>query len=369
MTRFTATTLSMLVALALYSTSAHAQPPTGVDSKLKVGMLLTLSGSFSSAGEDCRRGIEAALKEAPDMLDVVYADSKNEPATAISEFHRLVGSQHVAGIYTHRSSMGMALNPVSLKAEVPLIGAVGHKDFATGNRFAVQVWPNAEHEGRFIAEQFLARGYKRAALIYTQDEWTSSVSDAFREKYTSGKGTVAFDISVPPSEQDLRTLLLQVRSGNPDVIFVNMLLPQIAPIVRQARELGIRGKLFSNFYVAKDDVLKATSAEALEGIGFVELDSNLPELRRRVGLKDGETLQGLTVASYVSTMLLGQAAQQMGEAKSPRELHAVLGKQREVRTPDGVYPIENGYVKFPLRVKILRSGKSVDEISPESIGR
>jgi ABC-type branched-subunit amino acid transport system substrate-binding protein len=111
-------TICLLAALVFFGTSsAAAQSDTARPEKVKVGALLTLSGSFATAGEDCRRGIEAALavSGARSSLDVIYADSKNEQTTAISEFRKLVQADKVLAVYTHRSTIGMALNPVSLQ--------------------------------------------------------------------------------------------------------------------------------------------------------------------------------------------------------------------------------------------------------------
>jgi branched-chain amino acid transport system substrate-binding protein len=135
-----------IVFLSTLASWAIADPAATPPEKLKIGMLLTLSGSFASAGEDCRKGAEAGLLVAGPQtpIDLIYADTKNEPTTAITEFQRLVRANLVVGVYTHRSSIGMALNPISLNAQVPLLGAVGHRDFARGNNFAFQIWPRSE---------------------------------------------------------------------------------------------------------------------------------------------------------------------------------------------------------------------------------
>ena len=332
---------------------------------LKIGAILTLSGNFAAAGDDSRRGIEAALKsqEKSSDLEIIYADSRNEPSAAIAEYRKLVNVDHVAAVYTHRSSIGMALNPISLRDQSPLLGAVGHQDFAANNQFAIQVWPRAHDEGSYVAEEFKARKFERVAVMYTEDEWTSSVTDGFRSTLNKLGVTLVYDQSILPGDQDFRTQLLKIKSSAPDAIYFNFLLPQIAPAIKQAREISLQGTIYSNFYLAKKEVRDATGNEFLERVRYVELDNALPTLKRILG-KD-ESPPGLAVASYVSTLMLLQAASSEPRPSNATELMASLSQQKEVRTPDGAYPVEDRCVKFPLVVKVMRDGQFVTEGSTQ----
>lgn len=333
-------------------------------SHLKIGAILTLSGSFASAGDDSRRGIEAALasRASSHRLHIVYADSRNEPSSAISEYQKLLSVDRVAAIYTHRSSIGMALNPIALRDQVPLIGAVGHQDFAAGNSLAVQAWPRAHDEGAFLAEELLRRNLRRIAILYTEDEWTSTVTEGFRSTLGKLGVTPVFDQVVLPGEQDFRTQLLKLKSSAPEAVYFNLLLPQIAPALRQAREMTIPGVLFSNFYAAKKEVRDAAGVDSLEGLRYVELDNDLPNLKKALG-RD-EPPPGLAVAAYVSTILLLQAIEAEPSPSNASQLMASLLHQKEVKTSDGSYKIEERCIKFPLVVKVMKNGAFIKDAMP-----
>lgn len=318
---------------------------------------MTLSGNFVSAGEDSRRGIEAALNTSDNRryLDVQYEDSRNEPSVAITAFRKLLKLDKVAAVYTHRSSIGMALNPASSNSKVPLLGAVGHQQFSADNEFAIQTWPRAHDEGAFLAEEFKRRNLSRVAVLYTEDEWTSSVTEGFRSRLKELGVKLVFDQSVLPGEQDFRTQLLKLKASNPEAIYFNFLLPQIAPAIKQSREIKMPGLLFSNFYLAKKEVSDAVGKAGLEGVSYVELDNNLPKLKEILG-KD-EPPPGLAVAAYISTLLLAQAARENPQPKNPEELMASLLRQKEIQTSDGVFLIEDRRIKFPLVVKVLQDSQ------------
>ena len=349
----------LFVMFHVHPSFVEAEPQADKSEQIKVGMLLTLSGSFATAGEDCRKGIEAALANTGKEKEfhLLFADSKNEPSTAVAEFRKLTQIDGALAIYTHRSSMGMALNPISASAKIPLLGAVGHKDFASGNKFAFQVWPKSGKEGAFVAEVFLRQNFKRAAIISTEDDWTSAIAEGFRQRYSELGANLVFDQSVLLKDRDFRTLLTKIKQRSADVIYVNVLLPQIGPLIRQAKELGISLSLFSNFYTARSDVLESAGLEALEGVQYVEMDTNLPSLKKRLGLSAEAYPQGLTVASYVATTLLVQAISSMNATNPSSTVYSALLAQNEVVTPDHVFAVVDRVVEFPLVVKEIRDGK------------
>lgn len=349
-----------LLTLFLCALDAHSAPQSR-PTESKIGALLTLSGAFAAAGEDSRRGIEAAIASqggAP-ALQFVYADSRNEPAVAIAEYQRLLNIAGVVGMYTHRSSIGMALNPLSLRDGLPLLGAVGHQDFATSNQFAIQIWPRADEEGSFLAKQLVARKFERVAVLFTEDEWTSSVTEGFRRTLAEAGVQPFFDQAVLPGEQDFRSQLVRIRSGVPQAVYCNVLLPQIAPLLKQARDLRVSGELFTNFYLAKREVLDVAGSAVIEGVGFVELDNDLPRLQRLLG-RD-ESPPGLTVAAYVSTLLLSQSIDTAPKPVTREALYKSLTQQRFVQTLDRTYPVNEGRVQFPLTIKTMKDGIPVSQ--------
>lgn len=340
---------------------ATAQFSSHQQQQIKIGMLLTLSGPFASAGEDCRLGVNAALAIANSQsrFEIVFGDSKNDPTSAISEFRKMTDVDKVWAIYTHRGNVGMALNPASEKSSMPLLAAVGNKNFAKNNKFAIQIWPKSSEEGEFFANEFVEQGYKNVALIYTQDDWTTAVSDSFRDKYKALGGKILIDQSLVPTESDFKSLLLQVKSKQPEVVFFDALLPQIGPLVKQARELGVKSVIYSNFYAAKKEVLESAGASSLEGVRFVDIDTSLPTLGAKLSPIGDVTPSGLTVSSYLATLLLIQTINSDPGIQSKEDLYTALLQQKEIRTPDRIFSIKDRAVEIPLAIKKYHQGSVV----------
>lgn len=350
--------LSFMSIAAVTACSADpATPP------IRIGALLTLSGTFAAAGEDCRRGIEAGLDaaHARELISIVYADSKNEPATAVTELARLKNQEKTVAVYTHRSTIGMALNPVSQRLELPLLGAVSHKDFAVQNPFAWQLWSTSTEEGEFLAAQFKRRGLHRVAVVSTEDDWTLAVSAQLRSSLGTKSEAIVFDEKVQPADTDFRSMLLKLRQTAPDVVFVNVVLPQIAPLIRQLHQNHVSAPLFSNFYIAKKDILEALGPAELEGIRYAEIDTALPSLQKQLGLSADEPPPGLSVASYLGTLLIVQAVRSSQHVTNTEQMNASLLAQQSLKTPDGDFSVRNRHVMIPVALKTLHHGHPVKE--------
>lgn len=348
----------LVVALLLHA-SSFVSAETQRTVKIKVGMIIPLSGAYASGGVDNQRGVEAALAATTptSQLEIIYADSKGDPVTGINEFRRLTESERVVAVYVMRGSVGTPLNPLSLSSAIPLIGGVGNKDFAAGNRYAFQAWSKSDEEGTFLAQVLKHHSYDSVALFTVQDDWQSSVSDGFRAAAQNLQLKLVSDQDVVPSESDFRSLLLKVKSSSPRAIFANLGVNQIAPFLRQVKDLQISSPVYCNFWVSKKDVIDSAGVDTVEGVRFVEMNTNLPSLQKFVSEKYSSTPSGATLSAYASTLLLLQTISRNSTISTKEELYAALLNQTEITTPDGAIPIVDRRVKFPLAEKIVKAGK------------
>ncbi len=353
--------LNKLFSIFLIVVLNNVQIATAADQKIKVGMLLPLSGNYASIGEDTRRGIAVALSESgpTSKLLPVYGDSRAEAVQAVTEFKKMVDVEKVIGAYAFRGPVGMAINPISKSKGIALLGGVGNKMFAEDNEYAFQMWSTSDDDGVFLAKEFADRGYSRIAMITAEDDWTDSVSKAFRKANKNHETKIVFDKNVVPEETDFRTLILQLKQKTPSVIFVNLGISQIGLFLNQLREQGVNLPVFSNFWINKDSVVSVAGKKGVEGVMFVDLNTDLPNLSKELNDKfKVESPNGAILSAYVATMLLEQAALELDDTPTQEEYYKALLKQAAVRTKNGVFPIEERRIKLPLIVRVMRNGKA-----------
>lgn len=344
---------SSLFVLVL-STGAHG------DETPRIGMLLPLSGQFAAIGADNRAGIEIAMKELGQShdLSLVFADSRSDPTLAATEFRKLVAQEKVHGVYVFRGPPGMAVNPISKNLKVPLLGGVGNQAFALNNEYAFQIWPRSDREGELLAEKIVANGNGKVALATVQDDWPVSVSEGFRKRITALGVRIVADEDVLPNDSEFKTLALKFQKQGAQAVFVNLGLSQIASFVRQLREIGYTGQIFTNFWAGKKEVIEGAS-HAMEGVFYLEMSTNFDYLKKEVQSRSSSALSGATLSAYVATILFAQAAEKITEVNS-ESLYQALLKQKEVRTKSGNFVIRDRFVEFPMSVRTIKDSKPQD---------
>lgn len=345
---------SRRIALSLIvSTFALAARPASSE-PVRIGMLLPLSGAYQAVGADNQAGIAAAMKlgKGKDLISLEFADSKADPVSAVNEFRRLVDASGVVSLFAMRGPVGMAINPVAKSIKFPILGGVGDKRFAASNEYAFQLWPRSDEEGSYLAE-VISREHGKVALVTSRDDWTDAVSRGFRSRI--GAGGIIFDEEIEPSDTDFRTLLLKMKKKAPEAAVANLSLSQIGPFFKQARELGISASMFSNFWIAKKDVIQSVPEGVLDGVRFVEMDTNLPRFIEQLG---SGAPSGATLTAYVATFLFMEAAAEPGAAASPAAFYDALRKQSSVVTPDRTFEIKDRCVRFPMSVRVMKGGKA-----------
>lgn len=346
-----------LAALALVFVGITAQGVFAEEPRPRVGILLPMSGDFAAIGADGRSGVDLALREfgGPVPFDIVYGDTKGDPATAVAEFRKVTGTDGVSAVYVFRGPVGMAINPLSRQSRIPLLGGVGNKAFAEQNEYGFQLWPPSDVEGAFLADYVTKRGFHSISLVTAEDDWTVSISESFKQSY---KGTLRFDQSFSTKESDFRTVIAQVKRADADAVFVNLSIAQLSTFLRQLREQGISKPVFSNFWCGKRDVIQAAGAAA-EGVMFSEMSlSDLPKFKESILAQGGGNASGATLSAYVGTKLLLQAA---GSAhpRFAEEFYRALLAQREVVLADTTLGVENRVVKLPLAMRLIKDGKVI----------
>jgi ABC-type branched-subunit amino acid transport system substrate-binding protein len=90
---------------------------------------------------------------------------------------------------------------------------------------------------------------------------------------------LVYDQTIQSSETDFLSYAAQIGRSNPDVIFVNVAIGQIAPFIRKLRELGVTQPVVGNCWFITPDVQQHLGADYLEGATFAQLDPDQPKFR------------------------------------------------------------------------------------------
>jgi branched-chain amino acid transport system substrate-binding protein len=332
---------------------------------INIGLLIPLSGAFANIGEDCQRGIEAARQEfiTPECkncqkIRFIYADSQADPKIAISEFSKLTEINKVSAVLTSRSTVGMALNPISKQKQIPLIGAVGHKNFRD-NPFAFQFWTNTKEEGTALANKAIKEKQFSVALITMEDDWTLSISDEFKKAFTSKGGSLVFEETITSNETEFSSLVTKTKLKKPQAIFVNLGISQGGLLTKRIREQRLNQQIYSNFWSASPEAIDV-AGKTIEGAIFVETSLELPKFKKALNdiFKDPK-ISAMTYSCYSGTAAIVSAVANLpSEVADKKEVYDSLLKIKLLNLKDEQLAIEDRYAKFRLAYKTIHNSKS-----------
>lgn len=313
-----------------------------------IGALADLTGNFARLGEDCRGGYEVAVQVSKSTSKVIFGDNQNDPKAGISEFRRMVDAERVSSVVTTRSPVGLALNSLSAREKIPLIGIVGHPRFVAENAYAVRVFPSAEAEARVLAEA-ADEEVSSLAIVSIEDEYFLGLRDAFVKNLK--RTAVVLNETVSPKDSEFGTLVAKLRAKSPEAVFINGGPSQISILARKLRELKFPAKLYSNFLAGSRDIIAGLD-RAGDGLKFAELDYEQPKFVEAFSnLLGKKPLSPLGYSCYVAMTYAMTLSTQDSSAEG-------LAKTKQVQTLDGPITFLNREGQFPVVLKTLENGQA-----------
>lgn len=361
----------LLIILFTFSGSplALAEPT----SEFRLGLMTELSGPWvSGSGALCKRGYDLARQTlAADgtykgkKIRFFYGDTQGRGESSISELNRLVSGHKVQAIVTNRSQVGMALNPISKRRKLPLIGIVGHNSFISDNPYSFRTWPSTKLEGEALSRIARKQGFKRIAVIALEDEWTISFRDQFVNHFTANGGTIVLSESFISSDSDFSSIVSKLRSIDIDSVLVDLGPTQTGPFLARLREQDFRTQIFSNFYIRNPETIAVAGAEALEGAILTEVDVEKKVLRDGLlRIFDDDTPNQYKYTCYAGVKWALDAIAN-ADTNSSEAIAQSMKSMRSLDLFGEQIPIENRELVTPLVVKQFRNGK-LETLGPMS---
>ena len=328
---------------------------------LRVGVLTELSGPAAAIATDCRHGLEtgqaAFSQNNKAEIQLFYGDTRDDAATAVTEFRKLVQTDKAEIVIVTRSKTALPVNPVAAELHIPLVGGVGHPDYLKGNPNAVRLFPSTFQEGSYLADAAVRLKLKRIAIVTLEDDWTLSLTEMFTKAAVKNGIEIVSDQRLVPTDRDFATTTLKIRQSKPDAIFVNVLLGQAGALVKKIREAGLRQRLLSNYWIQKEETVQAAGESAVEGALFSQVDTNKPKFTSLFQAKfPGEAITPANYLCYAAVATVAYAA----SVRNGNELSAGLIADHSLPLLDDELQFLGREAQLTLVLKTLKAGKVVN---------
>jgi len=237
------TSLFALAIAALHSTGANA-------ADIKLGVAEALSGGAAQYGVAIRNGFQLAADEINaaggvqgNKLVLVIEDEQGKKEEAINVFKKLIFQDNVLMVFGPTlSNSAQAADPIAQGAKTVVFGTSNTTDGITS--IGDHVFRNSVTEADVLPETIKMAvkkaGIKKVAVLYGSDDvFTKSGYDNFKKALGDLKIPVTTTETFAKGDVDFKAQLTKIKAGNPDAIVLSALLAEGAPIMVQARQLGL----------------------------------------------------------------------------------------------------------------------------------
>ncbi|MFN3655722.1 MAG: amino acid ABC transporter substrate-binding protein [Pseudolabrys sp.] len=236
---------------------AAALPATAAD-PLRIGLSLSLTGPTAPAGKQVLAGLEiwredinakGGLLGRP--VQLVYYDDQGNPSNAPGIYEKLMGVDKVdLLIGPYSTNVIAAAMPAIIQRKRTTIGIFGlgaNKAFNYPKYFSMNSQgPSPANYSKCVFDLAAEQKPKpvRVALIGADVEYSRHALDGARENVKNMGFELVFERSYPMSTTDFTPIVRAVQASNPDVVFVASLPVDTAGIVRAAKEIQFKPKIF-----------------------------------------------------------------------------------------------------------------------------
>lgn len=273
-------------------TTPSSQPDQGgkstAEEVIKIGGNFELTGGVAEFGKKGENGAKLAIKEINEQggilggKKIVYvgADNKSEAGESTAATTKLITMDKVVGIVGPMTSGNtLAAIPVVTEHKIPLVTPTGTNSKVTVNdNGSVNAWLFRAcfidpFQGE-VAANFALDTLKvsKAALVIDQKgDYAKGLADSFKKTFeAAGKEVVASELYVAGQDTDFRSILTNIRSKNPDIIFVPGYYGEVGMIVKQARELGITAAILGGDGWGSGPIVDVAGKDAMNNTYYVD---------------------------------------------------------------------------------------------------
>ena len=299
--------LTALAAVALLA--ASAAPAMAQAQTIKIGTLYDHSGPFSAAGSlNCWRGAKMIIDYVNEKGGVlgkykivqVDGDSQSKADVAINEAERLLNVEKVdilAGVYSSAHAVPIAERVDKQKKFLWITTAIADAVVKDRNlQYTFRPQPNGSLFGTgtvdyiaHYAQDKLKKAPKdiRAAIIYEDGPYGAGVAASNESEAKKVGMQVVLKEGYSIQAADLSSLVTKLRAARSDVLFHTGYNPDINLFFNQAREQGLRVRVYVGHGAGHSQLAKLKEAFGKDAEGFHTSDPPASQLIDASKLKPG----------------------------------------------------------------------------------
>jgi len=243
--------------------------------KLKVGLMLPYTGTFTALGNAIENGFKLYVAEqggklAGREIDFIKIDDESDPAKATDNVNKLIKRDNVDLIVgTVHSGVAMAMAKVAKETGTLLIVPNAGAGAVTGPMCAPNIFRSSFtnwQPGYATGEAVAKRGHKRVVTITWKYAAGDEMVGGFKEAFEKAGGQVVKELNLPFPNVEFQALLTEIAAVKPDAVFSFFAGGGAVKFVKDYAAAGLKKNipLYGTGFLT-DGTLEAQGADA-EGV-------------------------------------------------------------------------------------------------------
>ena len=234
----------------------QAQEQTGeqasFDGELKIGIMVPTTGSEATYGKDMENAIQIAVDEINaeggilgKKVVTTTGDAACDAQMATAAASKLVSSDVTAVVGGYCSGATLPTLSIYGDANVPLVIPAANSTKLIpnnpGNAFMIN--GTGAHQAQKAVGLFEKLGSEKIAIVHQGDGYSEDLAKITNDVWEeAGHEVVAFEV-VNKGEQDFSSLVTNVRSKNPDLLYWTAYYADGGMLIKQLRQGGYEGEI------------------------------------------------------------------------------------------------------------------------------
>lgn len=355
---------------------------TKKSNEILIGEFGSLTGGEATFGLSTNKGLRMAFDEINaaggingKKVKLITVDDQGKNEEAASAVTRLITQDNVVAIIGEvASSRSKVAAAIAQKYQVPMLThASTNPDVTKVGDYIFRICFIDPFQGlvmaKFANQNLKAK--KAAILRDVKSDYSVGLADVFSSEFKKMGGDLVADLSFQSGDIDFKAQLTQIRSKNPDVIFIPGYYTEVGLIAQQARQLGIKIPLLGGDGWDSSK-LNEIGKDAVNGNYYSNhyttesTDPAVVDFIKKFKAKYNETPDAMAALSYDAAKILAAA---IGRAKevTPKGIRDELAKTTDFPAVTGKITInaERNAIKSAVVVQVQGNNrKFITTIAP-----
>ena len=239
---------ALLLSAVALAASAAAQ------GTIKIGAITSVTGRFAEFGKMQVAGFKVGVDEVNRKggiggrkIELIIEDNASDVNKGLAAAERLVNAGVPIVLNEYSSSLVKAQAQYLARQKVPNLVITSSGDDITkpGNDYIFRLNQPATEYARVILDIFKANKFRSMAIIAGTGAFEKSVADAAGRIAKEYGITILEDQRYDKGLTDFRPVLNRIKAKNPDGLLMVSYAEDSVALMRQAREVGVKPRLFA----------------------------------------------------------------------------------------------------------------------------